>query len=174
MAIGPRSQSESYLKVVEKMGNGRFTIDRSTCNSDPRDSAITNKIMRALGRKVANIAELGSWQFEIEDQKSSDESPHYALSLTSEIGVVPIFRSEINVAYSGYEHWNSEPVEGSVRIVFAGASEALDLCIVLEMLCVYIDVCDEFIPDSTYIYDLDSLKADPLSNYLIDYIFPTT
>lgn len=78
----------------------------------------------------------------------------------------------ISVRYTGHEGRRLIPVEGVVRIVFSGSEEAVDLGITLEELCVYIDACDKSFLDSTYLYDLDKLRADPLSNYLMKFIFP--
>lgn len=78
----------------------------------------------------------------------------------------------INVRYTGYESGRLIPVEGVVRIVFSGSREAVDLGIILEVLRVYMDACDKSFPDSTYLYDLYKLRVDPLSNYLMKFIFP--
>ena len=184
------------------MGNGKFKIDDYT--SSPEDIAATNEIMRALGRKVAGIAGIGSWQFRLEDQKVNEKTPHYVLCLTSADGTEDTCALEkmntlrnhpditntkemdgrqlnldevswyggISVGYTGHEGWRLIPTEGVVRLVFSGSKEAVDLGIVLELLRVYIDACDKFIPDSTYLYDLDRLRIDPLSNYLMKFIFP--
>lgn len=77
----------------------------------------------------------------------------------------------ISVSYTGYEGRRLIPVEGVVRLVFSGSKEAVDLGIILEVLRVYIDTCDKSFPDSTYLYDLDKLRVDPLSNYLMKFIF---
>lgn len=183
------------------MGNGRFTVDQHVSN--PEDIAITNEIMRALGRTVTNIAGLGAWQFRLEDQRLGEELPHYILCLTSEDGVGDTCAFEkmntlrnhpditntkemidcqlgtdevswyggISVGYSGHEGWQLTPVEGVVRLVFSGSKEAVDLGVILEMLRVYINACDKFIPDATYLYDMDGLRIDPLSNYLMKFIF---
>lgn len=77
----------------------------------------------------------------------------------------------INVLYTGFEGPDSTPIKGVVRIVFSGARESIDLVIVLEALKAYIEACDRFLPDSTYLYDLSGLKSDQLSGYLISKIF---
>lgn len=79
----------------------------------------------------------------------------------------------INLKYIGYEDASITPTEGIVRIVFSGAREAIDLMIVITILQAYIKACDDFLPRASYIYDIDSLRKDQLSNYFARIIFPT-
>lgn len=185
------------------MGNGNFIVTR--CASNPEDIAITNTVMRVVGRTVASIHDLDQWQFILEDQKGDEPSPHYALIFTSTKGKGESCAVEkintlknypyvantgdikkrlfelkpdevdwyggINVSYAGFEGIDSTPVNGVVRIAFSGAKEAIDLVIVLKVLKTYIEVCDRLLTDATYLYNLDQLKADQLSGYLMDVIF---
>jgi len=79
----------------------------------------------------------------------------------------------INIPYVLYEGFakNSTPVEGIIRLVFSGANQAVDLAIVIEMLKEYADACEDFLPESSYVFDYQCLEKDQLSDFLMQRIF---
>jgi hypothetical protein len=76
----------------------------------------------------------------------------------------------ISVPYIGYEGSENTPVSGVVRIVFSGSQEAVDLIVVLKVLKAYIEVCEAYLTDSSYDFDLGGLWSDPLAGSLLSLI----
>jgi hypothetical protein len=179
-----------------------FIIGNCVFDQNSRDVEINAEVRRALIRAVAEIPQINHYHFMIEDQKTGEESPHYAMSLISvdekggscapekmftlknhpEIsstndmkgrelaeGEVQWFGG-ISVPYIGHEGVENTSVSGVVRVVFSGSQEAVDLIVVLKVLKAYIEVCEIYLTDSSYDFDLSGLWSNPLAGSLLSLI----